>query len=168
MAADKTTDKLTIDAATLNELVASRVEAELAKRAAQAPPPRDPTQKLLAEAEIVNAEPHPVRFVRMVSMNTGAEFTARVAISRTYPKGRIVNIGENADGQSDYVEPAQYTTHVKNGGFVPDNTPIRDQGNNLTREYMKWKVSNNPWLDDLRYYVGKEWNEAWARAEKVA
>jgi len=161
-------DVITMDRVALAELVSARVDAELSKRSAAAPEPNDPTMRRLRDAERLNAEPRDVTYHKMISPVTGASFTAKVVRSRAHPMGRTVNIGENSDGHSDYEEPPTYTTHLDDGGMVPNNIAIKNTNGFYTAEYMKWKSQNNPWVQDLRAFVGKPWNEYYSLEARTA
>lgn len=168
-------ERVLVDASIVGELVKARVEAELSKLQAIKPEPNDPTMRRLMEADRENASPKTVTYKPAFSHRTRARFTAKIVASRRFPQGRIVDIGVTEDGARDYVEPAEYTKHVDDGGLVPNTIAIRTNAGGLTREYMKWKAQNNCWIQDLQEFVGKPWLDFFsppahlsAPAEKVA
>src|SRR5260221_997088 len=89
----------------------------------------DPLERRLAAANELNQAPITETKFECQSPTTLANFTARVLTSRGFPKGRIVDL-------ENYEYPPECQVYVRDGGHVPDDTPIGDKA------WMKWRAES--------------------------
>lgn len=145
-------ETLTVDAAALKALVEAQVEAKVQERLAamnmlEAKTADDRFKDTMDHMRGRNGEQHPEEEHACESPATGATFKARVIRSRSFPKGRVVELLE-------YTEPAGYDVHTSDGGLVPDGVPIRSKEGSFTPQFKMWRYQTF-WRRDLSEFVGK-------------
>lgn len=62
---------------------------------------------------------------------------------------------------ANYKEPTESEVHISEGGAVPNGLDIRDTNGKYTVQFLQWRFENY-WGADLRAYVGKKWQPAFA------
>lgn len=143
--------QITVDVDTLNELVEAKVKEKLAAATTEM---MAPLERRMQEAAIQNSIPQKEDLRPFESPLTGATAQARVLTSRSFPKGRIVDL-------EHYTHPAGVDVHVADGGLVPDGKEIG------TTDHKMWKYQEF-WKRDLNEFIGKPFISYYSKTEAEA
>lgn len=150
MAKEKETEQaparmITVDAATLEELVNAKVAALVAQ--IKGGTPNENFKEMMDRERGKDRPPIPVQLIPCKSPLTGATFTAKVSPSRKFPGGRIIDL-------LDYVHPEGTEKHVEEGGLVPKGMIMKRPDGILEAQYKLWRYREF-WLKDLQQFNGK-------------
>lgn len=146
-AAPKTEPQVTLPASALAELIASQVRSEVA-RIMSSKTPDERMSEAMAEQRGLNRPPIPESFVACRSPITGATFRVRLAMSKTFPSGRVVEI-------VDYVRPPGWDQSKGQGGlYEGDAETMTDEKGNPSKKYVGW-VYKSFWQKDWNELSGK-------------
>ncbi len=142
---------ITMDLDTLNALIAEKVSGALQTSIKDN---LEPLEKRMAEAAALNALPQKEVSHACESLLTGSTFTARVVSSKSFPRGRIVDL-------LDYTHPASASIYQADGGQVPNGAPLDGIA------YKMWKY-NEFWKRDLLDLVGKPFSDRYLASNAAA
>lgn len=141
--------QITVDADTLSELIEAKVQARMASLMSGTP---DETfAKAMAAARGKDKAPLLEELHECKSPITGATFTARVLISVSLPKGRVVEL-------IDYTHPTDANTYEADGGKVPAGKVVG------SKDWQVWRYETY-WKRDLLDLVGKPFANYYTVAE---
>lgn len=144
-----------VSAAALQAMINEAVAGKMAQVKADIV---DPLERRLAAANELNTAPIEESRQDCQSPTTFSNFTARILKSRGFPKGRIVDL-------ENYQYPPEAEMYVRDGGHVPDDTPIKDAKTGAyDKAYMKWRAENY-WIKDIREWNGKPFTSYLLRTE---
>lgn len=157
MSAKKPEDEIvTLTRGDLEAMIKAGAQAALeAQRGILGVTPADASREQRTHAElgtpVPERSPHETTHQKCLNERNGARFTAVIAKSKTFSKGRVVDL-------IDYRYPDDIASRAKgmsvgDGKYNPD--PTKPGRNGLSKQFLQWRYENYDKADRLMY-VGQD------------